>query len=260
MSTREVDRYLETGDARLRWRLTGTGPALVLLHGWALDLDCWDPLVAQAAPRFTLLRFDRRGFGLSTGLPDIHRNVGDLAAVLDEAKIGRAILVGMSQGARLAIHFALEHPERTRALVLDGAPALEAESELPLAQYRKLLETQGAAALQAEVLRHPLMMLHTKDPAARRLLVTSVSRYGGTDLLQPVKRRPKPELGAIAAPTLIMNGSDDGTERQGAGSKLQAVIPGAQRVELPDAAHLALLDNPTAYARAISEFCAKLGP
>ncbi len=40
----------------------------------------------------------------------------------------RPVLVGMSQGARLAIHFALEHPQRTRALVLDGAPALEAES------------------------------------------------------------------------------------------------------------------------------------
>jgi 3-oxoadipate enol-lactonase len=260
MSTREMDRYLETDAAKLRWRLEGSGPAIALLHGWAMDLEYWDPLVALLAPQFTLLRFDRRGFGRSIGQPDIHRNVGDLTALLNEANINRAILLGMSQGARLAIHFALAHPERTRALVLDGAPALEAESELPLDQYRRTLETQGAAALQTEVIHHPLMQLHTADPAARRLLADIVGRYTGSDLLHPARRRRKPELGAIATPTMILNGSDDSPERRAAGRELQAAIPGAQLLELPGAGHMALLDNPAAYASAVSEFCLRLGP
>ena len=58
---------------------------LMLLHGWPLDLGTWDPLAAQLAVHFTVLRFDRRGFGQSEGLPDIHRNVDDLCAVLDAA-------------------------------------------------------------------------------------------------------------------------------------------------------------------------------
>jgi pimeloyl-ACP methyl ester carboxylesterase len=259
MSTRAApDRYLELGGVRLHWQIEGSGPPIVLLHGWALDLHSWDSLVALLAPRFTVLRFDRRGFGLSGGAPDIHANVSDLLALLDAAGIDRPVLVGMSQGARLAIHFSLEHPQRTRALVLDGAPALEAESELPLARYRSLLESQGPAALQREVLRHPLMQLHGTAPAAARLLADVVARYGGQDLLHPPKSRRKPDLGAITAPVLILNGSDDSGERREAGRGLQIAIPGASHLMLQGAGHLAMLDNPAAYAQALDTFCATL--
>src|SRR6478736_7222636 len=151
-----MDRYLDReGDregARLRWRLEGTGPALVLLHGWALDLQSWDAVVPHLVSHFTVLRFDRRGFGLSEGQPDIHRNVEDLGALLDAAGIADAAVLGMSQGARFAIHFALRCPESTRALVLDGVPEIEAESELPLEDYLRLLQSRGPAALQDEIL------------------------------------------------------------------------------------------------------------
>jgi 3-oxoadipate enol-lactonase len=260
MSTHAPDQYLETGGVRLRWRLEGSGPAIALLHGWALDLECWDPLAALLTPRFTVLRFDRRGFGLSAGLPDIHSNVGDLVALLDTAGIKRPILLGMSQGARLALHFALAHPARTRALVLDGAPALEAESDLPLARYRNLLDTQGPAALQAEILLHPLMKLQTSDPAARLVLAASVGHYNGSDLLQPVKRGRTPDLGAIAVPALLLNGGLDSPGRREASLKLQAAIPGARRAQLPGAGHLALLDDPLGYAQAVCSFCSTLPP
>jgi 3-oxoadipate enol-lactonase len=258
MSTQGADRYLATGGSRLRWRLEGSGPAIALLHGWALDLEYWDPLATRLAPQFTLLRFDRRGFGLSPGVPDIDSNVGDLLALLDAAAIDCAALLGMSQGARLAIHFAIAHPARTRALLLDGAPALEAEPDLPLASYRTLLETAGPAALNAQILRHPLMQLHTRERAMHQLLADTVGRYVGNDLLHPVGRRSTPDLDAITAHTLIMNGSQDSPERRAAGQALQAAIHNAQRVELPNAGHLAMLDNPATYARVVSDFCRTL--
>jgi 3-oxoadipate enol-lactonase len=262
MSTQATpDRQLDHAGARLRWRLEGKGPAIVLLHGWALDLEYWDPLAALLAPHFTVLRFDRSGFGLSTGSPDIHRNVGDLLALLQTAGLHRPILLGMSQGARLAIHFAVEHPARARALILDGAPALEAESDLPLSEYRNLLESQGAAACHAEILRHPLMQLQTTDPAARRELARVVARYAGHDLLQPPPRRARsPLLSSIAAPTLVLNGALDSPARREAGRLLRAAIPDARLVALPAAGHLALLDDPVAYAQAIVAFCGALPP
>ncbi len=261
MSTQSgPDRYLERDGARLRWRLQGTGPALALLHGWALDLDYWEPAVEKLAARFTVLRFDRRGFGLSAGAPDIHRNVADLAALLDEAGIRRAALLGMSQGARLGIHFALAHPERTRALLLDGAPAIDAESELPLAEYRNLLQARGEAALQAAVLRHPLMQLQTEDPAMHRLLASVVARYRGLDLLHAGPRARSPELRELAAPVLIMNGSADEPGRLKAGRMLQRGIAGAEHVLLLHAGHLALLDDPAHYASAVADFCSALPP
>lgn len=253
-----ADQYLERAGARLRWRLAGVGPAVALLHGWALDQTYWDPVAALLSREFTVLRFDRCGFGLSEGQPDIHRNVDDLAALLDAAAIQRVVLVGMSQGARLAIHFALQLPARVRGLLLDGAPALEAESELPLEHYRRLLDAQGLAALQADILRHPLMQLATHDIAARTLLARSVANYRGLDLHQQAPHRRRPDLGAIAAPALVLNGALDSPARRAAGRELKDAIPGARQLELAGAGHLAALDDPAGYAVAVTSFCRDL--
>jgi 3-oxoadipate enol-lactonase len=248
------DRFLELDDARLRWRIEGSGPALLLLHGWALDLGSWDLVAPLLTREFTVLRFDRRGFGLSTGAPDIHRNVDDLAALLDAAGVERAALLGMSQGARLAIHFALRHPARVQALLLDGAPAIEAETELPLLQYRQRLELQGESALQSAVLQHPLMQLHSASTSASGVLRAAVASYRGLDLLHPVARAAAPDLRQINMPTLIINGSLDSAERRQAGRLLQESIVNAQCVELAGAGHLALLDDPRTYAEAVTAF------
>jgi pimeloyl-ACP methyl ester carboxylesterase len=248
------DQFLPLDDARLRWRIEGSGPALLLLHGWALDLNIWDLVAPHLARHFTVLRFDRRGFGLSEGAPDIHRNVDDLAAVLDAAGIGNVALLGMSQGARLAIHFALRQSARVNALILDGAPAVEAETELPLAQYRGELEAGGLRQLQTAVLANPLMRLHGESAAARELLHNVVARYRGLDLLHTVARAAAPDLRQLKVPVLIINGAQDSAERRQAGKLLQQTIAGAQRIELPRAGHLALLDDSGAYARAVAQF------
>jgi pimeloyl-ACP methyl ester carboxylesterase len=254
------DQFLQLDGARLRWRIEGSGPALLLLHGWALDLGSWDLVAPRLAEHFTVLRFDRRGFGLSQGKPDIHRNVDDLAAVLDAAGVARAALLGMSQGARLAIHFALRCPARVSALILDGAPAIEAETELPLARYREQLQAAGEQALRTAVLQHPLMQLRTASPAARGTLDATVARYRGLDLVHAVGRAAAPDLRQLAAPTLIINGREDSTERRQAGQLLQQTIAGARHVELAGAGHLALLDDPAAYARAVVSFLAAITP
>jgi pimeloyl-ACP methyl ester carboxylesterase len=261
MSTQNApDRFLERDAARLRWRIEGAGPGLVLLHGWALELGYWDEAAAALATGHTVLRFDRRGFGRSTGLPDIHRNVDDLAAMMDAAGLARAVLLGMSQGARLAIHFALRFPGRVRGLLLDGAPAFDAEPELPMDEYRRLLEREGLRALHAAILQHPLMRLYCTDPAARVRLGQLVAGYTGLDLLHAVPRATPPDLAAIRAPTLILNGALDSNSRREAGIGLCAAVAGAQRVELPSTGHLALLDDPAGYLATVQAFCARLPP
>jgi pimeloyl-ACP methyl ester carboxylesterase len=68
MAAHPADRYIAVGDARLRYRDEGDGPAVILVHGWTLDLEMWDPQVAALSAAFRLVRFDRRGYGLSGGL------------------------------------------------------------------------------------------------------------------------------------------------------------------------------------------------
>ncbi len=261
MSTQvATDRFLEAEAARLRWRIEGAGPAVVLLHGWALDLDYWNPLVPLLAPRFTLLRFDRRGFGLSEGAPQPARDVADLAALMDAAQMRTALVVGMSQGARLALRFAHQQPARVHALGLDGTPALDAEPELPLHALRALLQASGTSALQAAIGAHPLMRLVHESPPTRQLLDGMLSRYRGLDLLHPSPALAAPGLAAIAAPSLILSGAADTPGRQQAAATLQALLPDARRVQIAGAGHLALLDAPQAYARALTDFARQLPP
>lgn len=232
----------------------------MLLHGWALDLNYWDITTDLLVRDFSVLRFDRRGFGLTQAAHEPAHGVGDLAAVLDAAQVERAVLLGMSQGARLAIRFAGAHPHRVRALILDGAPAFEGEPELPVGKYRHLLTTAGEAALHGALLAHPLMQLQTREEAAMRLLHASVGRYRGADLSQPAAVLPPPPLGAVDTPVLILNGGRDTVERRSAGRTLQQTLPGARRFELPGAGHLAALDDPGAYVKAVRSFLAALPP
>lgn len=270
MSTHAAhDRFFEHDGARLRWRLEGRGPAIVLLHGWALDLDYWDAAVDALGAHFTLLRFDRRGFGLSQGWPDAQRDLTDLAALLAHCGLTRALLVGMSQGARVALHLAHAYPARVHALVLDGAPAIDAEPELPLAAFRRTLERDGLPALQAAIRAHPLMQLQREDAAGRRRLDAMLARYRGLDLLQP----PGPPAAAAASgrdaasplqdldlPALVLNGEHDTAERRQAAATLATTLPAARHVQLPGAGHLALLDDAGAYVHAVLGFALPLSP
>src|ERR1700722_12540752 len=106
MNASLADRYLTVDGARLRYRDQGSGPALLLLHGWTLDLDMWEQLAGALRDRLRGVRLDRRGFGLSSGTPSPERDIIDLDALLRHLHIGQAALLGMSQGARAALGFA----------------------------------------------------------------------------------------------------------------------------------------------------------
>src|SRR5262245_43528950 len=93
-------RELELPGVRLRSRDEGTGRAVVFIHGWTLDLDMWEPQLPLAS-ELRLVRYDRRGFGGSTGLPSLATDVDDLRALLHSLGIVSPLLVGMSQGARV---------------------------------------------------------------------------------------------------------------------------------------------------------------
>src|SRR5207244_9413365 len=75
LATHPVDQYLMVEDARLRFRDEGAGPAVILLHGWTLDLEMWDPQVARLRQAYRLVRVDGRGYGFSSGTACTARDV-----------------------------------------------------------------------------------------------------------------------------------------------------------------------------------------
>lgn len=256
-----ADRYFVRDGIALRYRDEGHGPAVVLLHGWTLDLEMWEPQVAALRTAFRVVRLDRRGFGLSTGRPALEHDVADLGALCRHLGLGRVALVGMSQGARAALAFAAAEPEAVSCLVLDGPPDVggdpSAEDDVPLARFRALAQTQGIDAFRREWAMHPLAQLRTGDAGAQRLLKSILDRYPGTDLLQAsasgaTREAIRPE--SVAVPVLLVTGADDLASRTRAAQALAGRLPHAGQAVVPGAGHLPSLDNPAAYNSLVGAF------
>ena len=118
---------------RLAYAVEGEGAPLVKAGTWMTHLDfdrespVWRHWVRELSRGHTLLRYDRRGCGLSDrqfdGIPSLETHVGDLAAVVDAAGFERFALLGLSGGGPIAIEYAAAHPERVSKLVLYGTHA-----------------------------------------------------------------------------------------------------------------------------------------
>ncbi len=261
---RTTDQYLEVERARLRYRDEGAGPAVVLVHGWTLDLEMWEPQVAQLRDYFRLIRFDRRGFGLSTGTPAASQDVADLNSLRHHLALDRIALVGMSQGARSALGFAAVAPERVSALILDGPPPLGSAStddDVPVAQFRALMQSEGIESFRREWQRHPLMQLRTQDRGTHRLLRAMLDRYPGRDLLENAAMAPREAEQAdpahVRTPALILTGEFDMASRSASADMLSRQLPCAERAYIAAAGHLPNLDNPMAYNELCRSFLAR---
>lgn len=234
----------------------GAGAALLLLHGWALDRRVWAPQ-RPLADRFRLIALDRRGFGGSTAPPDLAAEVSDLLAVREALGLGPIILVGMSQGARTALQFALRYPDHVAGLVLQGAPldgfqpGPRGEDSIPLWTYRTLLHDDRLAEMKALWRDHPLM----RGADVGDIL----DSYDGRDLLGP-EGPAAPlagALGDIEAPALVLTGEEDVPWRQLVGDALAYGLPNARRERI-GGGHLCNLSRPAAYNALVASFAAGL--
>ena len=116
---------ITTNGATIHVRVGGTGPAIVLLHGYGETGDMWAPLAQDLVRDHTVVVPDLRGLGLSSKPDsgfDKKTQAGDVASVLDALKIDRADLVTHDIGNMVGYAFAVQHPERVRRFVLIDAP------------------------------------------------------------------------------------------------------------------------------------------
>ena len=255
----------ETPDGvRLRYRDEGAGPAVLFVHGWTLDLEMWDPQVASLASRFRCVRFDRRGFGLSTGEPSLQHDVQDALALCNALGLKRFACVGMSQGARVALHLASHAPALLYCVILDGPPDMlaPAESSHPgapgLSEDRSLSTQQAIQAFRNEWRHHPLMRLHDPAQRNRALLDRMIGRYPGHDLQAHATTDrltiDERTLHSLRTPVLIIGGELDVQSRRDAADKLVEALPSALRVSVRRAGHLPNLDASQAYNEELTDF------
>jgi 3-oxoadipate enol-lactonase len=261
-----LDLYLPVAGALLRYRDAGRGPAVLLIHGWTLDLEMWEPQIAALGDSFRLIRFDRRGFGLSSGRASLAADVQDVLALCEALQVERLACLGMSQGARVALHLCRIAPERISCVVLDGPPRILAqegdaeEEDVPLAEYQALVAGDDLETFRRRWSSHPLMRLQSDAPQPRTLLRRMTARYTGKDLLSEL---PAPEdhwdrasLAALRTPALILTGEQDLPARLRTADTLREALPRAQRASISAAHHIPNLDNPMLYNTVVRAFLA----
>jgi pimeloyl-ACP methyl ester carboxylesterase len=260
---RDVDQYFTTDGERLRYRDEGGGPPVLLVHGWTLDLEMWEPQVAALRDAFRVIRFDRRGFGLSSGRPSVVQDIADIGSLCEHLAIGRVALVGMSQGVRAVMGFALTAPARISCLILDGPPdygrtPLPADDDVPLSHYRAVVRARGMSAFRREWSAHPLLSLRTGDPRMREILSAMIMRYPGNDLVGPVVTTGvsagSSVIDSIDVPVLVITGDHDLGSRTQAANDLAEQLTRAERAVIQAAGHLPNLDNSKDYNTVVRTF------
>lgn len=118
---RPETKYAEVNGARIAYDVAGSGHPVVLLHAGIGDRRMWDDQISAFAERFTVIRYDARGFGGTIKPPAPFSPYADLISLLDDLGIAQAHLVGVSMGSHTAINAAVAAPERVSALVTVGA-------------------------------------------------------------------------------------------------------------------------------------------
>jgi 2-succinyl-6-hydroxy-2,4-cyclohexadiene-1-carboxylate synthase len=229
---------------------------IVLLHGFTQTGASWDGVIAELGERYRAIAPDLRGHGAASQL----RPVGFGEIIEDVAALApqRFVLAGYSMGGRLALAFALRHPERVGRLVLIGAtagiedPVVRAERRAADAALANRIEEEGVETFARRWGAQPLFAGQTAEVVAAahadRIRNTAAGlaaalRGVGTGAMQPLWSR----LPELAMPVTVLAGERDAKFRA-TGEKLAAALPRGELAVIRGAGHAAQLEAPAAVA------------
>ena len=256
----------------------GSGPAIVLLHGFTGSSRGWGEFGRILQQQFTTVAPDIVGHGHSDSPGDLDQYrmpqvVDDLVEAVRLAGWPRATWLGYSMGGRTALHVAAAHPEAVERLVIvGGSPGLATPEERAARvsadeALASRIETEGVPAFVDYWENIPLFASQRRLPAEQRAAIragrlacdpvglANSLRGMGTGAQEPLFSR----LGELRLPVLLLAGSED--EKFSAIARDMAkVIPNAAVEIVPNAGHAAHIDQPEACARPVLAFLSQLRP
>lgn len=253
----------EINGQHLHYALTGPkdAPAMVLINSLGTDFRLWDVFVPRLGGAWRLLRYDKRGHGLSSqpeGPTTIARHAADLAGLMEALGLSRAVLFGVSVGGMIAMAQALATPASVRALILADTAARIGDADLWEARIAQV-RAEGLAAMAPAILERWFPpSFHAARPAELALWRAMVSRqppegYAATSAaLRDADLRAA--CGNLRVPTLVIAGAHDKATPPELVRGLAASIPGAIYAEIAEAGHLPMADAPEALAAIVNPF------
>src|ERR1700680_1858022 len=253
--------FVEVEGSKLYFEECGTGSqAVVLIHDGIAHSAVWDDVWPEFCKRFHTIRYDRRGYGRTPASVTWYTEVEDLAALLRQRKVSRAVLVGSSHGGELSIDFALRYPKVVEQLVLVGAMV----SGMPYSDHflnrgmanSQPFEKNDVAAGLANWAKDKYLLAPGHDAAQKRLLALLTANP--QDMTHNDYARPTmPALGrlrGIRVPHLILVGDADIPDVHAHAGAIEAGISGSKRVVISDAGHLMYLEKPGEFSHQVVGF------
>ncbi len=246
----------------LNWREDGNpaGLPIVFANSLGTDLRLWDKVVYRLpASDYRLIRFDKRGHGLSSCPPapySMEELVEDTEQFLDLIGVESCIFVGLSMGGMIGQMLASRQPQRVKALVLSNTGAKMGEASMWQDRITRIREG-GIESLADPIMERWFSkgFLETAECAAWRNMLTRTPVEGyigccaaiaGTDLTETTSRLRLPVLG--------IGGADDLASPPSLVRATTELVPGSRYVEIPDAGHLPCVEQPYHYTNHLMGF------
>jgi pimeloyl-ACP methyl ester carboxylesterase len=237
--------------------LRGGGPPLLLLHGWGTSSELFEPILAGLESGRQLIVPDLPGFG-ATPAPDVAWSVHEYAdwcmALLDRLGVERFDLIGHSNGGRIGIVLAAEHPGRVSRMVLTASAGIRPRRTLrDAARVRtyKALRALERASVAPGALRRSAGRRADQRGSADYRAVSGAMR--GT-LVRLVNEDLRALLPGLQIPVLLIWGDQDTETPIADGRLMERLIPDAGLVVFEGAGHYAYLEQPGRFCRIVEVF------
>jgi pimeloyl-ACP methyl ester carboxylesterase len=258
-----VNAFTTSDGLCIAYRRSGTGPALVLLHGFIADGRVWRTQIDDFSRDFDVIAWDAPGCGQSCDTPEdfsMQDYARCLLALLDEAGVEAPHLLGLSWGDTLALEFHRLFPEHVRSIIIAdsyagwtgslGAKDAQArldrclrESQLPAADWvPQWVPGAFSPGAPQEVLDELASIMWDFHPVGFR----AMSRALHPDFSEA--------LSGISVPALLIWGADDARSPLTCGEKMRDRINGSRLVVIPDAGHAPTMEQPARFNAEVRTF------
>lgn len=253
-------KTVETPTGRIAYREAGQGPVLVCMHGLGGGSRSWTEQLSALSAGRRVIAWDTPGYGGSDDYPSKIPTPGQyadaLVAMLDGIGVtGECDIVGHSMGGAIAPQVVARHPGRVRKLVLSATRIAFANS----GGYEQRLKEHASMSPAEFGATRAKSMCSPDAPVAARAAVASIAGeirangYAAAVHLLSVCNNER-ELRAMRLPVLVLAGADDRIAPEAETAALTALVPGARREIIGQAAHAAYVEQPAAYNASLTAF------
>ena len=262
--------FTEVDGLRIAYERAGTGPPLVLLHGFVADgRSTWHPQIDALSDEFTVVAWDAPGAGRSADSPEtfgISGYADCLAGFVAALGLDHPHVLGLSFGGILALAFRHRHPTVPRTLALASAYAGWLGSLEPDVAEARRRHSHVLADLTPDEFVDALLPTMFSDSArpetveAYGAAIRAFHPSGFRAMAEACVVDLRPVLGAVDVPTLLLSGENDVRAGVVVAQDLEAAIPGSTLVVLPGAGHLCNLESPEEFTHAVRGFLRRHPP